>query len=132
MDGVRQSIGSQPDPSCTCPSCLAGCLEISCGPNVGSCGFLVSRLALAPASVAPRPPGRRAWPRKAGVLAIRAYQRWLSPRLPVRCPYVPSCSSYGRDAVERYGLVRGCRVILARLARCTRDVPLGTADPLAP
>ena len=49
---------------------------------------------------------------------IRLYQRTLSPALPARCKYHPSCSEYAVHAVRRYGVVRG--VVLAgwRLLRC--------------
>lgn len=52
------------------------------------------------------------------VAPIRLYQRALSPGLPARCRYHPSCSEYAVQAVRRYGVVRG--VVLAgwRLLRC--------------
>ena len=52
------------------------------------------------------------------VAPIRLYQRALSPGLPARCKYHPSCSEYAVQAVRRYGVMRG--VVLAgwRLLRC--------------
>jgi putative membrane protein insertion efficiency factor len=52
------------------------------------------------------------------VAPIRLYQRTLSPALPSRCKYHPSCSEYAVQAVRRYGVLRG--VVLAgwRLLRC--------------
>ena len=52
------------------------------------------------------------------VAPIRFYQRAISPALPSRCKYHPSCSQYAVDAVRRYGVLRG--VVLAgwRLLRC--------------
>jgi putative membrane protein insertion efficiency factor len=52
------------------------------------------------------------------VAPIRFYQRAISPALPSRCKYHPSCSHYAVDAVRRYGVLRG--VVLAgwRLLRC--------------
>jgi putative membrane protein insertion efficiency factor len=52
------------------------------------------------------------------VAPIRLYQRTLSPALPARCKYHPSCSEYAVQAVRRYGVMRG--VVLAgwRLLRC--------------
>jgi uncharacterized protein len=52
------------------------------------------------------------------VAPIRFYQRVISPALPSRCKYHPSCSQYAVDAVRRYGVLRG--VVLAgwRLLRC--------------
>jgi putative membrane protein insertion efficiency factor len=52
------------------------------------------------------------------VAPIRLYQRAISPALPARCRYHPSCSHYAVEAVRRYGVLRG--VVLAgwRLLRC--------------
>jgi uncharacterized protein len=52
------------------------------------------------------------------VAPIRLYQRAISPGLPARCKYHPSCSQYAVEAVRRYGVLRG--VVLAgwRLLRC--------------
>ena len=52
------------------------------------------------------------------IAPIRLYQRTISPALPSRCKYHPSCSEYAVQAVRRYGVLRG--VVLAgwRLLRC--------------
>jgi len=49
---------------------------------------------------------------------LRAYQRFISPALPRRCKYHPTCSAYAIDAVREFGVLRG--VVLAgwRLLRC--------------
>jgi putative membrane protein insertion efficiency factor len=73
--------------------------------------------------------GRAGVPARAGIAAIRAYQR-ISPRLPTRCRYTPTCSRYGLAAIERYGLLTGARLAVLRIHRCTADVGPGTADPL--
>ena len=51
-------------------------------------------------------------------LPIRLYQRVISPALPQRCKYHPSCSAYALQAIRTYGILRG--VVLAgwRLLRC--------------
>jgi uncharacterized protein len=56
--------------------------------------------------------------RRAVTLPIRFYQRGISPALPARCKYHPTCSEYAVRAVRRYGVMRG--VVLAgwRLLRC--------------
>jgi putative membrane protein insertion efficiency factor len=56
--------------------------------------------------------------RAIAVAPIRLYQRVISPALPARCKYHPSCSQYAVDAVRHYGILRG--VVLAgwRLLRC--------------
>ena len=56
--------------------------------------------------------------RSVAVAPLRAYQRFISPALPRRCKYHPSCSEYAVQAVRRYGILRG--VVLAgwRVLRC--------------
>ena len=52
------------------------------------------------------------------ILAIRGYQLAVSPYLPAVCRYQPSCSQYAADAIQRYGVIKGCWLALRRLARC--------------
>lgn len=52
------------------------------------------------------------------VVPIRAYQRALSPLVPKRCKYYPSCSEYAVGAVRRYGILRGLVLAAWRLLRC--------------
>ncbi len=52
------------------------------------------------------------------LLAIRAYQRFVSPLLPVACRFTPTCSQYAAEAVRRHGVVKGARLALVRLLRC--------------
>ena len=49
---------------------------------------------------------------------IRFYQRAISPALPARCKYHPSCSEYAVAAVRRYGVLRGIVLAVWRLLRC--------------
>lgn len=51
-------------------------------------------------------------------LLVRGYQRLLSPLLPARCKYHPSCSQYALDALREYGLLRGVVLAAWRLLRC--------------
>ena len=51
-------------------------------------------------------------------LLVRGYQRLLSPLLPARCKYHPSCSQYALDALREYGLARGLILAAWRLLRC--------------
>jgi uncharacterized protein len=51
-------------------------------------------------------------------LLVRGYQRVLSPLLPTRCKYHPSCSQYALDALREYGLARGLVLAVWRLLRC--------------
>jgi putative membrane protein insertion efficiency factor len=49
---------------------------------------------------------------------IAAYQRVISPALPRRCKYEPTCSRYGVQAVREYGILRGLVLATWRLLRC--------------
>ena len=49
---------------------------------------------------------------------VRLYRRVLSPALPSRCKYHPSCSAYTVQAVETYGILRGFVLAAWRLLRC--------------
>ena len=49
---------------------------------------------------------------------IRLYQRAISPVLPARCKYHPSCSEYAVEAVRRFGILRGAVLAAWRLLRC--------------
>lgn len=66
---------------------------------------------------------------RAVLLLIRAYQRLISPLLPPRCRFYPSCSSYAAEAVARYGAWRGGVLALRRLLRCHPWHP-GGYDPV--
>jgi putative membrane protein insertion efficiency factor len=49
---------------------------------------------------------------------IRVYQRFVSPALPRRCKYEPTCSHYATQAVADYGILRGLVLAAWRLVRC--------------
>jgi len=49
---------------------------------------------------------------------LRGYKRWISPMLPHACRFVPTCSEYAIEAVERHGSVRGIGLAIWRLLRC--------------
>ena len=49
---------------------------------------------------------------------IRAYQRWISPGLPRRCRYEPTCSDYATQAIRELGPARGAVLAGWRLLRC--------------
>ncbi len=60
---------------------------------------------------------------------IRFYARFVSPLLPPRCKYHPSCSSYAVQAVQRYGILRGFVLAVWRVLRCN-PWSHGGYDPL--
>ncbi|HEX4837196.1 MAG TPA: membrane protein insertion efficiency factor YidD [Solirubrobacteraceae bacterium] len=49
---------------------------------------------------------------------VVAYQRLISPALPRRCKYEPTCSSYAAQALREYGILRGLVLAMWRLLRC--------------
>ena len=71
----------------------------------------------------------RGVPAFAVIFIIRAYQVMLSPLLPSSCRYIPSCSAYGLEAVERYGAFRGGWMAVKRIARC-HPFRAGGYDPV--
>ncbi|MEV0898637.1 membrane protein insertion efficiency factor YidD [Actinoplanes sp. NPDC049802] len=66
---------------------------------------------------------------RAVVGAIHGYRK-ISPKLPTRCRYTPTCSAYALQAIERHGLRAGLRLTAGRLARCRPGVRYGTGDPV--
>ncbi len=56
--------------------------------------------------------------RSAVIAPIRLYQRLISPALPRRCKYEPTCSRYAVLAIRRYGILRGLILAGWRLLRC--------------
>ncbi|MFC8619479.1 membrane protein insertion efficiency factor YidD [Micromonospora purpureochromogenes] len=60
---------------------------------------------------------------------IIAYRRWISPALPARCRFYPSCSAYALEAVARHGALRGAGLTVLRLSRCHPFHP-GGHDPV--
>ena len=50
--------------------------------------------------------------------ALRMYKRWVSPMLPHSCRFVPTCSEYAMEAIERHGTIRGSALAVGRLLRC--------------
>jgi putative membrane protein insertion efficiency factor len=56
---------------------------------------------------------------RAALLApIRFYQRFVSPLLPRRCKYLPTCSDYAVQAIRAHGPLRGSILAGWRLLRC--------------
>ena len=50
--------------------------------------------------------------------AIVVYQKAISPVLPAACRYTPSCSQYAKEAVQKYGALKGSWLATRRLLRC--------------
>ena len=60
---------------------------------------------------------------------LRAYKRLISPMMPAACRYLPTCSEYAVEAVERFGIVRGGLMALWRVSRCN-PFAKGGVDPV--
>ena len=52
------------------------------------------------------------------IAPIRFYRRFVSPALPQRCKYHPTCSEYAVQAIRTYGVLRGLVLAAWRLLRC--------------
>jgi uncharacterized protein len=67
--------------------------------------------------------------RRALLAGIRFYSRAISPALPPRCRFYPTCSAYAAEAIERHGPARGTWLALRRLVTCAPWHP-GGFDPV--
>ncbi|MFG6358480.1 MAG: membrane protein insertion efficiency factor YidD [Acetatifactor sp.] len=63
------------------------------------------------------------------VALIRFYQKYISPMKRTKCPYVPTCSQYGLEAVMKYGAFKGSFLALWRILRCN-PFSKGGYDPV--
>ncbi len=57
-------------------------------------------------------------PRRVVLAPIEAYQRLVSPALPRRCKYEPTCSLYATRAIREFGILRGLVLAVWRILRC--------------
>ncbi len=69
------------------------------------------------------------WPRVAVMALIVGYQRTLSHMMLTQCRFMPSCSHYTYEAVERYGALKGTWLGIRRILRCHPFHP-GGYDPV--
>ena len=63
------------------------------------------------------------------LFVIRFYQRNISPNTCPSCRFQPTCSTYARIAIERYGVCKGGLLAVKRLARC-HPFSKGGYDPV--
>ena len=68
-------------------------------------------------------------PARLAIVAVRGYQRLLSPLLGSNCRFHPTCSTYALEALERFGAARGGWLALRRILRCHPFHP-GGCDPV--
>ena len=67
--------------------------------------------------------------KKVIIYLIKFYQKYLSPLKGTKCPYIPSCSQYGLEAVEKYGVFKGSLLAMWRILRCN-PFSKGGYDPV--
>ncbi len=63
------------------------------------------------------------------IAVIKFYQRYLSPLKGFKCPYTPTCSQYGLEAIEKYGALKGGLLAFWRIIRCN-PFSKGGYDPV--
>ncbi|MCK9594109.1 MAG: membrane protein insertion efficiency factor YidD [Candidatus Omnitrophica bacterium] len=68
--------------------------------------------------------------RRLVIALLNFYQQYISRMLPLSCRYWPTCSEYAKQAVGKYGLLRGGLKAAARLLRCHPLSGKSGFDPL--
>ena len=67
--------------------------------------------------------------RKFAIKCINFYQKAISPNLPGRCKYTPTCSQYGKECYERFNFVKASYLTAYRILRCN-PFSKGGYDPV--
>ena len=67
--------------------------------------------------------------RRCAIAPIWFYQRHISPMLPDSCIYVPTCSQYAVEAIEKHGVLFGIFLAARRILRCN-PLHAGGYDPV--
>ena len=67
--------------------------------------------------------------RKILIEIIKFYQKYISPMKTTKCPYYPTCSNYGLQAIQKYGALKGSCLALWRILRCN-PFSKGGYDPV--
>lgn len=79
-----------------------------------------------------RPPSAQ-WTTAAAVGSIHLYQATLSPlyaKLGVQCRFTVTCSHYGEEAIQKYGIAKGGYLAAKRVLRCGPWTAAGSVDPV--
>ncbi len=63
------------------------------------------------------------------ITLIKWYRKYISPMKRTKCPYIPSCSEYGLEAIEKYGAIKGSLLAAWRILRCN-PFSKGGYDPV--
>ena len=67
--------------------------------------------------------------KKLMIALIKFYKKYISPMKTTKCPYYPSCSQYGLEAIQKYGAVKGSILAAWRILRCN-PFSSGGYDPV--
>lgn len=65
------------------------------------------------------------------IAIIRSYQRFISPLLGNNCRFSPTCSFYAIEAINRFGILKGCWLAGKRILKC-HPLNAGGEDPVPP
>ena len=71
----------------------------------------------------------RSIPKRIMLGMIRFYRHFISPMFPPCCRFVPTCSAYALEAVQKYGALKGGYLAVRRILRCNPFHP-GGYDPV--
>lgn len=63
------------------------------------------------------------------ILFIKIYQKLISPLFPNKCRFIPSCSHYAIEAINKYGACKGSILAIKRILKCHPFNP-GGYDPV--
>ncbi|MCI9174588.1 MAG: membrane protein insertion efficiency factor YidD [Lachnospiraceae bacterium] len=63
------------------------------------------------------------------IALINLYQKYLSPLKTTKCPYYPTCSAYGLEAIQKHGALKGSLLAGWRILRCN-PFSKGGYDPV--
>lgn len=70
-------------------------------------------------------------PQKLVIGLIKSYQRFISPMIGSNCRFNPTCSAYAIEAINRFGVIKGCWLSGKRILRC-HPLNKGGDDPVPP
>ena len=70
--------------------------------------------------------------KKIFVFIVILYQRLVSPYLPQSCRFQPTCSEYAKEAIEKYGIIKGVTLASKRLTKCHPIKFLGGSEGYDP
>ncbi len=67
--------------------------------------------------------------KKLMIIAIKFYRKYISPMKSTKCPYIPTCSQYGLEAINKHGALKGGILTIWRIMRCN-PFSKGGVDPV--